>query len=115
MNQDIFIVCAKKNWRTLRSHAFEEVERSPRGAAARRQVPRAGCPSAWRGGAWVDRPLDTSASDAEAHDDLVAVAHHVAFFLDVLQARRLYLALRAEPHEVVNSHNFGPNKASSEI
>src|SRR5580704_12198521 len=66
-----------------------------RGAPARDSVKVPVSPARRR----VGRPTARrQTSDAETHDDLVAVAHHVLFPLDVLQAGRLHFALRAEPH-----------------
>src|SRR5580704_11197146 len=112
MNQDIFIACAKKNWRTdrfARSTARSRGPARPRVAPASDFLRRAKAVLT-RGRRMVE-PLGAQ-SDAETHDDLVAIAHHVFFSLDVLQSGGLHFALRAEPHEVVNSHDFGPNKAS---
>src|ERR1700722_5752585 len=111
MNQDIFIVCAKKNWRTGNFAASKMLREAPSGAAARG---RKGSFEARHSSAERRRSI-RKRSHAEAHDDLVAVAHHVLFSFDVLQARRLHLTLRAESQKIVNCHDFGPNKASGEI
>src|SRR5580658_9687447 len=111
MSQDIFIVWAKKNWRTGNFAASKMLRKALSGAAARG---RRGSFEAPRSDAEHRRSI-RERSHAEAHDDLVAVAHHVLFPFDVLQPRRLHFALRAESQQIVNCHDFGPNKASGEI
>ena len=93
MNQDIFIACAKKNWRTdglARSKARCRGFARCRGAPASDFLRRAKAVLT-RGRRTVE-PLGAQ-SDAETHDDLVAVAHHVLFSLDVLQSGGLHFAL----------------------